>query len=101
VIVESSFGSLLERRVYRLFSGRHAQTVTDCCFHLPATQVGVQSFHFATPVAYAVASPQSVHLREETMALASAQKSTNEVGLAPTLLEQLSAIVTEFVDALD
>jgi hypothetical protein len=35
------------------------------------------------------------------MALASAQKSTYDVGLAPTLLEQLSGIVTEFVDALD
>jgi hypothetical protein len=80
---------------------RHAQTVTDCCFHFPSTHVGVQSFHLASPVAYAVASPQAVHWREESIALASAQKSTYDVGFDPTFFEQLRAIVTGVADALD
>ena len=75
--------------------------MTGCCFHFPLAQVGVQSFHLATPVAYAVALPQSVHLSEETSALASAQKSTYDVGLAPTFFEQLSAMVTFDEDPLD
>ena len=101
MIVESNFGSLLERRVYCPFSMRHAHTVTGCCFHLPLTHVGVQSFHLATPVAYAVASPQAVHLREDSIALASAQNSTYDVGFAPTFFEQLRAIVTLVEDPLD
>jgi len=80
---------------------RHAHTVTGSCFQWPSTHVGVQSFHLAAPVAYAVASPQSVQVSELTMALASAQYSTYDVGCAPTLFEQLRAIVTGVAEAPD